>query len=532
MPPHVRGDVWTTAASFVSAGVAAAAHLREAETAASAGRKRKAAREKTFQAPPAFGRTPLAPGQHVIPPRVSRDRVDAPSSSASGLKAAAKAAAAAARGDGTFLEGDVHEAPAHTAAVDEVTQVAHSFLTFATSLLDRVYTLRDCAGVAAVAAQSRANAFREMCSPPRAQKVKDTKAQVSCLLDECEAALLDAEAGTGWPGPASGTGASTSDTWIETFSDCEADDTGEDFRKNRELDDAVANARRLSRTTLDRIKQFSRETAGAAKNGVAESTKAVIAFECGPDLMTVNEQHGEHGGHLTTHVQEEDFIAEYDVVDDIVGRGWQAPAIENGRDSDSDSDFEQNTTPNMPRNETSDSDHDLEERRPPPAVKKQTRIDTIDSERDFQEREPAAKKQTRKRKARSPVCDETSCSDSDEKPPPPPRAKKKKRTAKKPKADPALLAVLPDTTYSQVPILNLTIPKRRDRRHRGTVAPPKVKAEVSEAKGEGKKGKHRKRTPKKEKRPERERTKTKAKPSAPVALVLFSDFEFTGTQAR
>ena len=92
--------------------------------------------------------------------------------------------------------------------------------------------------------------------------------------------------------------------------------------------------------------------------------------------------------------------------------------------------------------------------------------------------------------------------------------------------------MLPDTTYSQVPILNLTIPKRRDRRHRGTVAPPKVKAEVSEAKGEGKKGKHRKRTPKKEKRPERERTKTKAKPSAPVALVLFSDFEFTGTQAR
>jgi hypothetical protein len=264
---------WHPAPSLVTAAAGAAAYSRrEAEKNGTEARKRKA--------PPAFGASRPDPP----PPRAHLDARDIPNRSrdsscltatatASVSKAAAKAAASAAP-QGTFLK-DESQAPS---VGDEVARVAGSFLKFANSLLDGVAQLVERAQAAKAAAQTRASDLRALCSPRRARGVAETKVQVTSLLDECEAALADAEAaGLRNCLPLRDQDDQTEDEHPEersdedsiVFSDLEWSDEAEVARRDATFDRAIARA--LSRA----FEVAKRQSAAAEASGpkITEAAK-------------------------------------------------------------------------------------------------------------------------------------------------------------------------------------------------------------------------------------------------------------------
>ena len=434
MPPG-RGDVWSTAQSFVSAGAAAAAHLRREAEAEAAGRKRKKGK-----AAPSSGLRPPAPSAHVPPPRVSHDRHDAPSSNVFDVKAAAKAAAAAARGDGTFLKGEgLLEPKQQRAAADEATQVAHSFLIFASSLLDYVDVLRDRACIAVVAAQSRVTEFLVLCSPQRAQGVKKTKAVVVSVLDELEGMLVEAEC---WMNvnrsilqvhddPDAVMESTNTST---TFSDLELDENEEDAR-NKEFDDAIDTARSFSTKTIKKLKLHTSETAAAAATGVVAADEAVNAFQVEGTSRSLTSDTPVQND--TSNALKDTSRPTNDTSDDVVEWSLLSDTLvatlltrmEGASDDDEDTRIPNNVI-EEPYDDTMNATYE-------------DTIDPFDSDSDL----------------------------------PPPKKRKKKRKEKRVESVSEDTKVV--TTNPDVDILTVKFPKRRYRRHKDfqKVTPPKFKHE-------------------------------------------------------
>lgn len=178
-------------ASLVTAAAGAAAHSRRLTEARKDGSEEDLAKKTSL--PPPFGASRLDSPRLPNAPLDGPNDARSPATTATALKAAAKAAAAVAS-RGTFLKGEPPAPSPGERLGDEVARVAGSFLGFATSMLDRVDALRGRAEAAEEAERARAREIWMLSSPQRARGVRETKAEVLEALDACEAALEEAEA--------------------------------------------------------------------------------------------------------------------------------------------------------------------------------------------------------------------------------------------------------------------------------------------------------------------------------------------------